>query len=124
METEGDFYYADINDPSHHTFRLFNQSGEILRGVYYSDSKRSYTFLHRHENLADIISTTEHENMHAAIDQCREWEWDSLNLGEMLEADLLSMDDNEEHSMMRVAIWGSEYGGMYKNCSKTDIKQI
>lgn len=124
LETDGDFYQADIDYPSEHTFKMFNQSGESFRGVYYSDSKRGYTFLHRHENVPDVISTCEHENMHAAIDQCREWEWDDLNLGKMLESDMIMMDDMEEHNMMRYAIWGDEYNQVYTNCTKSDLKAL
>ena len=110
-ETDGDFYLAVIELPSYHTFRIFNQSGEILRGVYYSDSKRSYTFLHRHENMEDVFSTTEHENIHAAIDQCREWELNEIIDNKMLTKYELHMDDNEEHNGMRIAIWEKEYFG-------------
>jgi hypothetical protein len=92
---------------------MFNQSGEILRGVYYSDSKRGYTFLHRHENKKDVLSTTEHENLHAAIDQCREWEFDDLANGKMLEKDMIFMDDMEEHNMMRIALWRDEYENLF-----------
>ena len=111
LETKGDFYLAVLDLPSYHTFRIFNQSGEILRGVYYSDSKRGYTFLHRHENMADVFSTTEHENIHAAIDQCREWELDDLIDNTMISKHELHMDDNEEHNGMRIAIWEEEYFG-------------
>lgn len=111
LETEGDFYVADIDYPTYQTWRIFNQSGESYRGVFYSDSKRSYVFLHRHECIEDIIATSVHESLHAAIFQCTEWEFDELSLGKLLDKDLIRMDDNEEHSMIRIALLPEEYFG-------------
>lgn len=108
-ETDGDFYEAFIDFPSYQTWKLFNQSGEILRGVYYGDTKRSYVFLHRHECPEDEIQTSIHESLHAAIDQCREWEFDDLGLGKILDKDLLRMDDIEEHNMIRIALQAERY---------------
>lgn len=111
MEGDGDFYLETSNLPSHHTFRTFNQSGEIFRGIYYADSKRGYTFLHRHEVLEDILSTTEHENIHAAIAQIREWEEDEVLNSKLTAKYELLMDDNEEHNMIRIALQEEEYFG-------------
>ena len=111
LETKGDFYIADIDYPSYQNFRLFNQSGEILRGVFYGDSKRTYVFLHRHECIPDIISTSIHESLHAGIFQCMEWELDDLADGKLLDKDIIRMDDNEEHNMIRVALLPEEYYG-------------
>lgn len=111
LEDEGDFYLETSNIPSYHTFRIFNQSGEILRGVYYADSKRNYTFLHRHECMEDVYSTTEHENIHAAIAQCKEWEETDIINAKMTEKYRLTMDDNEEHNMIRIALQEEEYFG-------------
>lgn len=110
-ETDGDFYEAFIEFPSYQTWKLFNQSGEILRGVYYGETKRSYVFLHRHECPEDEIQTSIHESLHAAIDQCREWEYDDLNLGKILDKDLIRMDDTEEHNMIRIALQAERYFG-------------
>lgn len=110
-ESDGDIYIAHVEYPNHHTFRVFNQSGETYRGVYYADSKRGYTFLHRHENIEDILSTTEHENLHAGIFQCREWEFDEIEEGKLLDKHVLRMDDNEEHNMIRIALQEEEYFG-------------
>ena len=110
-ETEGDFYEAVIEYPSYQTWRIANQSGEILRGVYYGDTKRSYIFMHRHECPEDEIATSVHESIHAAIDQCREWEFDDLSLGKILDKDLLRMDDNEEHNMIRITLQAERYFG-------------
>ncbi len=111
LETEGDFYVAEIDYPSYQTFRLFNQSGEIYRGVFYADSKRSYVFLHRHECIPDIIATSIHECLHAAIFQCIEWELDDLAEGKLLDKNIVRMDDNEEHNMIRIALLPEEYFG-------------
>ena len=111
LETKGDFYIADIDYPSYQNFRLFNQSGEILRGVFYGDSKRTYVFLHRHECIPDIIATSIHESLHAGIFQCMEWELDDLADGKLLDKDIIRMDDNEEHNMIRVALLPEEYYG-------------
>jgi len=73
ISEDGDFYLEQPDFPSYHTWRISNQSGENLRGVFYGDSKRNYTFLHRHEVEEDWLSTTEHENIHAGIFQCIEW---------------------------------------------------
>jgi len=111
LEEDGDFYLETPELPSHHTWRLFNQSGEILRGVFYADSKRNYTFLHRHESMEDIYKTTEHENIHAAIDLIREWEQDELMENKMSDKWETRMDDNEEHNMIRVAVMPEFYFG-------------
>ncbi len=111
MEDDGVAYSVDVDYPSFHTWRLFNQSGEILRGVCYSDSKRSYTFLHRHEVRGDWLSTTEHENLHSAIFQCVEWEYDEMAEGKLLEKDMIRIDDNEEHNMIRIMLQEEEYFG-------------
>jgi hypothetical protein len=110
-ETDGDYYNADIDYPSYQTWKLFNQSGEILRGVYYGDTKRSYVFLHRHECPEDEIQTSIHESLHAAIDQCREWEFDDLGEGKLLDKDIIRMDDIEEHNMIRIALLADRYFG-------------
>lgn len=110
-ETEGDFYVAEIDYPSYQTWRIFNQSGEILRGVFYYDSKRSYIFLHRHECVPDIIATSIHESLHAGIFQCIEWELDDLAEGKILDKNIVRMDDNEEHNMIRIALLPEEYFG-------------
>lgn len=109
LETEGYFYEADIDYPSYHTFSMNNQSGEILRGVYYADSKKSHTFLERHQVVEDVYSTTEHECLHAAIFQCLEWEYEELNLGELLESDMTRIDEREEHNIIRILLWEDEY---------------
>jgi hypothetical protein len=111
LETDGDFYIADIDYPSFQTFRLFNQSGENLRGVFYADSKRTYVFMHRHECIPDIMATSEHESLHAGIFQCMEWELDDLTEGKLLDKDCIRMDDNEEHNMIRIALLPEEYFG-------------
>lgn len=111
IEENGDFYLEAPDYPSYHTWRLQNQSGEILRGVFYADSKRNYTFLHRHEVEEDWLSTTEHENIHSAIFQCIEWEIDEMADGKLLDKDSIRMDDNEEHNMIRIALQEEEYFG-------------
>ena len=111
LETEGDFYVAEVDYPSYQTWRIFNQSGEIYRGVFYADSKRSYVFLHRHECIPDIIATSIHECLHAAIFQCIEWELDDLAEGKLLDKNIVRMDDNEEHNMIRIALLPEEYFG-------------
>jgi hypothetical protein len=111
LELEGDFYIATNELPSYHTFRIFNQSGEILRGVFYADSKRNYTFLHRHECIPDVYKTTEHENIHAAIETIHEWETQELIDDTMVGKFELKMDDNEEHNMIRIALLPEEYFG-------------
>ncbi len=111
METDGHFYVAEIDYPSHQTWRIANQSGESFRGVFYADSKRSYVFLHRHECVEDIIATSIHESIHAGIFQCLEWEFDELSNGKILDKDCIRMDDNEEHNMIRIALLPEEYFG-------------
>jgi len=111
LESEGDFYDADIDYPSYHTFSMNNQSGEILRGVFYADSKKSHTFLERHQVIEDVESTTEHENLHAAIFQCMEWEYDDLEDAKILEKDIIRMDERQEHNMIRILLWEREYFG-------------
>lgn len=109
LEDEGDFYEADIDYPSYHTFTMNNQSGEILRGVYYADTKNSHTFLERHQVIEDVLSTTEHENLHAAIFQCFEWEYEELYLGNIREKDVTRIDEREEHNIIRILLWEEEY---------------
>jgi len=111
MEEAGDFYLETPEFPSYHTFRISNQSGETFRGVFYADSKRNYTFLHRHESYEDILKTTEHENIHAAIDLIREWEQDELLENKMSDKWKTNMDDNEEHNMIRIALMPEFYFG-------------
>jgi len=111
LEAKGDFYLQTPDYPSYSTFRMFNQSGENYRGVFYADSKRNYVFCQRHENIEDVLSTTEHENIHAAIFQCVEWEIEDLADDKLIEKYTIKMDDNEEHNMIRVAIWGEESFG-------------
>lgn len=41
--------------------------GHGERGIYYDDSKRIIIYLDRHECLQDIMSTIQHELIHAAI---------------------------------------------------------
>lgn len=79
--------------------------------MYYGDSRRNYTFLHRHEYLPEIFSTTEHENMHAAIDTIRDWELTEVMEDKLLSKHQLHMDDNEEHNMIRIALSPEEYFG-------------
>lgn len=109
LETEGEFYEADIDYPSHHTFTMFNQSGDMFRGVYYMDSKLAHTFLERHQVIEDVESTTEHENLHQAIFQCQEWEYDELNLGHLLDSDMIRMDERQEHNIIQIMLWEKEY---------------
>lgn len=111
LETDGDFYEADVDYPSYQTWRITNQSGENFRGVFYSDSKRTYVFLHRHECIEDIIATSVHESIHAGIFQCVEWEYDELEKGKLLDKYMIRMDDNEEHNMIRIALLPEEYFG-------------
>jgi len=110
-ETEGDFYEAHIEYPSWQTWHIANQSGEMLRGVFYPDSKRHYVFLHRHECVEDIVATSIHESIHAGIFQCIEWEYDEMEKGMLLEKYLTRMDDTEEHNMIRIAVMPEEYFG-------------
>ena len=110
-DIDGDYYVAHIDYPNYHTFEMNNQSGEILRGVYYADTKTGYTFLERHQVVEDVESTTEHENLHAAIFQCEEWELDDLEDGKMLEKDLVRVNDRTEHNIIRILLWESEYFG-------------
>lgn len=111
MEDEGDFYVVEVDYPSYHTFVTNNQSGEILRGVYYADTKKGFTFLERHQVIEDILSTTEHENLHAAIFQCLEWEYDELEDMKLLEKHLTRIDERSEHDIIRLLLWEKEYFG-------------
>jgi len=111
LETEGYFYEAEIDYPSEHTFTMNNQSGEIFRGVYYADTKLGHTFLERHQVIEDIESTTEHENLHAAIFQCIEWEFIELDFAKILESDLIRLDERQEHNLIRILLWEEEYFG-------------
>lgn len=109
LETEGYFYEAEIDYPTYHTFTMNNQSGEILRGVYYADSKKCHTFLERHQVVEDIYSTTEHECLHASIFQCQEWEFDELDKGDLLDKDMIRLDERQEHNIIRIMLWEDEY---------------
>ena len=42
--------------------------GHGERGIYYPESKRIVIYLDRHECLEDILSTIQHELIHAAIE--------------------------------------------------------
>ncbi len=108
---DGDYYIAHIDYPSYHTFVMNNQSGEILRGVYYADTKTGYTFLERHQVIEDVESTTEHENLHAAIFQCTEWELDDLEDGKILDKHLVRINERTEHNIIRILLWEEEYFG-------------
>jgi len=109
LETEGEFYEAEVDYPSNHTFTMNNQSGEILRGVSYSDTKEAHTFLERHQVIEDVESTTEHENLHQAIFQCQEWEYDELDKMHILESDMIRIDERQEHNIIRIMLWEEEY---------------
>ena len=109
LETEGYFYEAEIEYPTYHTFSMNNSSGEILRGVFYYDTKLGHTFLERHQVMEDIYSTTEHENLHAAILQCIEWEFDDLDKGWITEMDMVRCDERQEHNAIRILLWEDEY---------------
>ena len=86
--------------------------GETYRGVFYPEDKSNYVFLNRHENIADIISTSIHESLHAAIYQCMEWEWTEIWNDELTEKWSVKGNNGlKEHNAIRVMLFAEEYFG-------------
>lgn len=108
-ESQGDVYMKQPEFPSSQTFKICNQSGENLRGCYYTDSKRNYVFLETHECIDDIYATSEHESLHSAIDICRTWEFEDVQDGKLREKHCMRMDDHEEHNIIRIILLADEY---------------
>jgi len=103
METDGDFYSEETEGV--HTFKLFPPNGCVERGIYFPYTKCGYTHLARHEVIADIISTTIHENIHQAIDQITDWEEEEDDI-------VTKLDDVTEHIIIRRILWADEYLGI------------
>ncbi len=111
-ENEGEVYLIDEEYPSHQTFKLFVESGETMRGVFYGEDKSSYVFLNRHENVEDIISTCVHEGLHAAIWTIVEWEYIEILNGYLIEKHSIKGNNNlKEHNAIRVMLMAEEYFG-------------
>lgn len=112
MEDEGDFYLIEDIYPSSQTFRMTVESGETMRGVYYAEDKSSYIFLNRHENIEDVMSTCNHEALHAAIFQVIEWEYLEMLNDEITEKWSIKGNNNfKEHNAIRIMLWAPEYFG-------------
>lgn len=112
MEDIGDIYVEEVQYPSHQTFKITTESGETFRGVFYTEDKSSYVFLNRHENIEDILSTCEHEALHAAIYQCMEWEFEEMWNDTLTEKWSIKGNNNlKEHNAIRVMLQEQEYFG-------------
>lgn len=68
---------------------------DLVRGVYYNMSKRSFVFVGRHETEDEIIHTCEHETIHGILDY-------------IIEEDELLIDEQQEHYVIRNMMW-SDY---------------
>lgn len=63
--------------------------GHDERGIYYPESKRIVIYLDRHECLEDILSTIQHELIHAAVED-------------------QNLDDDQEEKLIYAMAW-AEY---------------
>jgi len=79
---------------------------EILRGIYHGDSDVSTIFLKRHASLTEILTTSEHEDIHAAISHilAEEREEDYLSSN-----DLTRIDVDMEHKIIPIIQWIDDY---------------
>ena len=112
MEDLGDIYVQEEEYPSYQTFKCVTESGETFRGVFYGEDKSSYVFLNRHENIFDIISTCNHESLHASIWQIMEWELNEMWNDTLTEKWSIKGNNNlKEHNAIRVMIMPEEYFG-------------
>ncbi|UVF62473.1 hypothetical protein [Nitrososphaeria virus YSH_922147] len=112
LEEKGDIYIQEEEYPSFQSFQVVTESGETFRGVFYSEDKSSYVYLNRHENIADIISTCNHEALHASIWQIIEWEFDEMWNDNLTEKWSIKGNNNrKEHNAIRVMLMPEEYFG-------------
>ena len=109
LEDEGDFYLETPEYPSHQTFTITPQLGDPYRGIFYPDDKQSYVHCGRHEVIEDILSTCEHEALHAAIWQCSEWEFEEMWNDALTEKWSLKTNDRKEHYAIRIMLMEQEY---------------
>ena len=109
LEDEGDFYLIEPEYPSHQTFTITPQLGDPYRGIFYADDKQSYIHCGRHEVIEDIISTAEHEALHAAIWQCIEWEFEDMWNNDLIEKWSIKTNDRKEHNAIRIMLMEQEY---------------
>lgn len=69
---------------------------EVLRGEFYSTSKRSVVYAGRHETIQEFIKSCEHEAIHGVLDYIAE------------EDDIL-MDMIHEHWIISRMMWADEF---------------
>ena len=112
MENKGDVYISNEEYPSYQTFIPTTESGETFRGVFYGEDKSSYVFLNRHESVCDLISTCNHEAIHAAVWQIIEWELIEMFNDDLTEKWTIKGNNNrKEHNAIRVLLMPEEYFG-------------
>ena len=111
MEDEGDFYLETPEYPSYQTFTITPQLGDSYRGIFYPDDKQGYVHCGRHEVLDDVLSTCEHEALHAAIWQVSEWEFEEMWNDALTEKWSLKTNDRKEHNAIRIMLMEKEYFG-------------
>ena len=80
-----------LESPYDQDFKFVNNQTEC-RGILYNETKRSFVFLGKHESLAEIFDSCEHESIHCAIRH--KLDDDSTDASG-------DMDVDEEHNLMR-----------------------
>lgn len=72
-------------------FRLYNPTDPNEKGVTYADEKKTWIDMGQHTTITDIIDTSIHESIHAAIFRlCED-----------------NHSDDAEHLMIRIMEWAA-----------------
>ncbi len=85
----GNMLYLD--SPYEQDFKFVNNQTEC-RGILYEKTRKSYIYLGKHESLAEIFDSCEHESLHCAIRNQLNDEHSDMSV---------IMDIDEEHNLMR-----------------------
>ena len=72
-------------------FKFVNNQTDC-RGILYTETKRSFVYLGKHESLEEILDSCEHESLHCAIRH---------DLDDSDTDESQNMDVDEEHNLMR-----------------------
>ena len=100
-ETDGEFYSTDSIGVS--TFEITPESGNSERGVCFMENGNRYCHLSRHGCIEDILNTLAHEDLHAAINECRIWEHEENEK-------YIDHDPRQEHRMIYIMLNPDWYG--------------
>ena len=67
---------------------------DLVRGMYFENTKRSVVYARTHECIEDLIQTCVHETLHHVIDTIDED---------------LELDSEQEHRIIKFIQWGNEH---------------